>query len=101
MPRTMKDLRVRNAVTPWGKISYRIQVEGDHAHASVEFEPLGRQRPRSIRLKIRDPLKRRWQEVTTGDNRKIKADQERETIRLPARPGIVEIAIRYPTVSGG
>jgi hypothetical protein len=90
-----KELRVRNAPTRFGPVSYRIQSRTAAGQIQVAIEPPTRQPPRELVVRLRHPDGRRPVALTVnGSKRKLVVAAE-GAIRLPRARGPLTVEVSY------
>ena len=89
------DLQVKDAATTSGKVSYSITACDEETRACVKFNPNGTDRPAAVKLRIRDPQRRRIHAVTVNGTPWNRFDPASETIALRWKAGTVDIAVSY------
>jgi hypothetical protein len=86
-----KEIEVRALPTSFGRVSYSIEATADSAHVTVDIP--GRERLRSLRLRLRLPRGKTIAEVLADGVPLRRVDRKSGTITLPTRPGPLELEV--------
>lgn len=88
-----KDIKIRNAPTFFGPVTYEIHSAPRKITALVEFA--ARKKPKSFTIRFRHPKEARIKSVRVNGKPWNKFDASREIIELPAKGGKLEVEAHY------
>jgi hypothetical protein len=88
-----KRIEVRALPTSFGRLSYTIDATADSAHVTIEIP--GRERLRSLRLRLRLPRGKTIGSVLADGMPLSRVDRKSGTIALPTRPGPLELEVAF------
>ncbi len=90
-----KRIAVKNAPTHFGPTVYEIVSDVEHDTIKAQVHLPDRTPPEAVLLRLRHPLSRPIRAVTVNGSNWTAFDNDKETIRLHAQTGLVEIEARY------
>lgn len=91
-------LKVENAPTIWGSVSFAIGEKNGSMEASLDFMPHYGSKPEKILLRIRDPKRRSIRSVSVNGREWKDFLSDKELINLPGTLSKASIIVRYEQI---
>jgi len=88
-------LKVENAPTIWGAVSFAIEEKNGSMEATLDFMPHYGSKPEKILLRIRDPKRRSIRSVSVNGREWKDFLSDKELINLPGTLSKASILVRY------
>jgi hypothetical protein len=76
-------VRVANAPSRFGTVSYRVSSHLAQSRIEAVIEPPSRSKPEAIVLRLRPPDGRKWRAVTVNGRAHKDFDMSAQTMRIP------------------